>query len=68
MATRDLTTCKPASGLIKYAVPLILGNMFQQLYNLVDTIVVGNYCGRHALAAVGEKYTIVLAPEEVTAQ
>ena len=53
MATRDLTTCKPASGLIRFAVPLILGNMFQQLYNLVDTIVVGNYCGRHALAAVG---------------
>ena len=50
---RDLTTCRPASGLIKFAIPLILGNMFQQLYNLVDTIVVGNYCGRHALAAVG---------------
>ena len=53
MATRDLTTCRPASGLIRFAIPLILGNMFQQLYNLVDTVVVGNYCGPGALAAVG---------------
>ena len=50
---KDLTTCKPASGLIKYAIPLILGNLFQQLYNLVDSVVVGNYCGKGALAAVG---------------
>ncbi len=53
MAVRDLTTCKPASGLIRFAIPLILGNMFQQLYNLVDTVIVGNYCGPGALAAVG---------------
>ena len=59
MATRDLTTCKPASGLIKFAVPLILGNMFQQLYNLVDTVVVGRYCGADALAAVGASNPIL---------
>ena len=59
MATRDLTNCKPASGLIRFAIPLILGNMFQQLYNLVDTIVVGRYCGAGALAAVGASNPIL---------
>ena len=39
--------------LIRFAVPLILGNLFQQLYNTVDSIIVGNYIGKHALAAVG---------------
>ena len=59
MATRDLTTGKPTSGLIRFAIPLILGNMFQQLYNLVDTIVVGRYCGAGALAAVGASNPIL---------
>lgn len=39
-------------GLIRFAFPLFLGNLFQQLYNLVDSLVVGNYCGNEALAAV----------------
>ena len=56
---RDLTTCKPASGMIKFAIPLILGNMFQQLYNLVDTIIVGKYCGTGALAAVGASGAVI---------
>ena len=36
-----------------FAIPLILGNLFQQLYNTVDSIIVGNYVGSNALAAVG---------------
>ena len=39
--------------LIQFSVPLLIGNVFQQLYNTVDTIVVGNFVGRQALAAVG---------------
>ena len=57
---KDLTTCKPTSGLIKFAVPMILGNVFQQLYNLIDAIIVGNYVGPNALAAVGASSIIIL--------
>ena len=39
--------------LISFAIPLLIGNLFQQLYNTVDSIVVGNYVGKEALAAVG---------------
>ena len=39
--------------LITFAIPLLIGNVFQQLYNTVDTIVVGNFVGKQALAAVG---------------
>ena len=39
--------------LVLFAIPLIMGNVFQQLYNTVDSIVVGNYLGTSALAAVG---------------
>ena len=39
--------------ILLFSIPLILGNLFQQLYNTVDSIIVGNYLGSHALAAVG---------------
>ena len=38
--------------LVQFAIPLLLGNLFQQLYNAVDSLVVGNFCGNEALAAV----------------
>ncbi len=38
--------------IIRFAIPLLLGNLFQQLYNAVDSLVVGNFCGDNALAAV----------------
>lgn len=38
--------------LIRFAIPILLGNLFQQLYNAVDSLVVGNFCGNEALAAV----------------
>ena len=50
---QDLTQGKPLSGLIQFAVPLLIGNLAQQLYNTVDSIVVGKYVGDTALAAVG---------------
>lgn len=46
--------------LLTFALPLILGNLFQQLYNAVDSIVVGNWIGGTALAAVGAGTTIIL--------
>lgn len=49
----DMTVGSPAGHIIKFTLPLLLGNLFQQLYNMVDSIVVGNYVGADALAAVG---------------
>ena len=45
--------------LLLFAIPLILGNLFQQLYNTVDSIIVGNYVGSNALAAVGSSGAII---------
>ena len=45
--------------LLFFAIPLILGNLFQQLYNTVDSIIVGNYIGSEALAAVGASSSVV---------
>lgn len=51
--TQDMTQGKPMQGLIQFSVPLLIGNLAQQLYNTVDSIVVGKYVGDNALAAVG---------------
>ncbi|MEG2350379.1 MAG: MATE family efflux transporter [Hungatella sp.] len=45
--------------LIAFSVPLLVGNLFQQLYNTVDSIVVGNYIGSQALAAVGSSNSLI---------
>ena len=49
----DLTTGDITKGMWSFAVPLMFGNVMQQLYNLVDTWVVGMYLGNGVLAAVG---------------
>lgn len=48
-----MTVGSPARHIIKFTLPLLLGNLFQQLYNMVDSIVVGQFVGEDALAAVG---------------
>ena len=50
---KDLTQGKIMPMLIKFTIPLILGNIFQLTYNAVDSIVVGKFVGKEALAAVG---------------
>lgn len=50
---QDMTLGRPMTGLVRFSVPLLLGNLAQQLYNTVDSIVVGQYIGDTALAAVG---------------
>ena len=52
-ATMLMTEGKIWKQLLVFAVPLILGNLLQQMYNAVDSIIVGNYVGSNALAAVG---------------
>lgn len=49
----DMTVGKPLTLLIKFTIPLIIGNLFQQLYSLVDTIIVGRTLGLSALGAIG---------------
>lgn len=56
--TLDMTQGSPAKALLAFAVPVILSNLFQQLYNLIDSLIVGNYLGADALAAVGSAGTI----------
>lgn len=57
--TRDLTNGSPAKLILKFSIPMFLGNLFQQFYNMVDSIVVGNFVGKDALAAVGATGSIV---------
>lgn len=52
-APRDLTVGNTLSGIVMFAIPLLIGNLAQQLYNTVDAIVVGQYVGDAALGAVG---------------
>ncbi|HBP25256.1 MAG TPA: MATE family efflux transporter [Oribacterium sp.] len=57
--TRDMTTGNSAKEIMLFALPLMFGNIFQMLYNTVDSIVVGNYVSTQALAAVGATTMIV---------
>ena len=52
-STRNMTTGNVTRHLIGFTLPLLFGNIFQQLYNLVDSAIVGNYVGKEALGAVG---------------
>ncbi len=56
---KDLTVGKEARQIIIFALPMILGNVFQQLYNVIDSIIVGKYIGKEALAAVGASFPII---------
>ena len=53
MGAQDMTVGSPVKKLIQFSIPLLIGNLAQQLYNTVDSIVVGQYVGDNALAAVG---------------
>lgn len=49
----DMSVGSPSKHLLKFSFPLLIGNIFQQFYNMVDSIVVGNFVGPNAIAAVG---------------
>jgi putative MATE family efflux protein len=55
---KDLTTGKPVKLIFFFALPMLLGNVFQQFYNTVDSIVVGHFVGKTALGAVGASFPI----------
>lgn len=54
----DLTQGSPAKSLLLFALPMIVGNLFQQFYNMADSMIVGNYVSEDALAAVGASYAL----------
>lgn len=56
---KDLTQGSEARLLIAFSVPMLIGNVFQQLYNMVDSVVVGNFVGKEALAAVGAAFPVL---------
>ena len=49
----DMTKGNPMKIILLFSIPVLMGNLFQQFYNMVDTIIVGQYLGSDALAAVG---------------
>ena len=56
---RNMTVGSPAGHIFYFALPLLLGSFLQQLYNMVDSWVVGNYAGDASLAAVGVGYPVI---------
>ena len=56
----DLTEGSITRRLLLFALPLMVGNLLQQLYNVADTLIVGRFLGADALAAVGSAYTLMV--------
>ena len=56
--TKDMTTGSPMKLVLSFAIPLMFGNLFQQFYSMVDTIIVGRFLGTGPLAAVGSTGSI----------
>lgn len=56
---RDLTKGPVIRSMLLFAVPMILGDLLQQCYNIADTLIVGQFLGRNALAAVGSAFTLM---------
>ncbi len=56
---RDLTEGKEGKRILSFALPMLLGNVFHQLYNVIDSIIVGNFIGKEALAAVGASFPVI---------
>lgn len=58
-APSDMTVGKPWEKIVAFTIPMLIGNIAQQLYNTVDSIVIGKYVGDNALAAVGSASPIL---------
>lgn len=58
--TNDMVVGRPMNLILKFSMPIIIGNIFQQFYTIVDSIVVGRYVGVSALAAVGAAGSLIL--------
>ncbi len=58
---KDLTTGKEGKRILNFAIPMLLGNVLQQMYNVVDSIIIGKVLGKEALAAVGANFPFIFA-------
>ncbi len=56
---QDLTRGPVMGGLLRFAVPMIMGDLLQQCYNIADTLIIGRCLGPNALAAVGSSFTLM---------
>jgi putative MATE family efflux protein len=56
---RDLSIGKESTIIFQFALPMLIGNVFQQLYTLINSIIVGNFVGKEALAAVGASFPLI---------
>lgn len=56
--TKDLTEGRPITLLFRFAIPLVLGNLFQQFYNIIDAMIVGNMLGINSFSAVGASASV----------
>ncbi|MFO8066801.1 MAG: MATE family efflux transporter [Bacteroidales bacterium] len=56
---RDMTVGTAGSQIFRFALPMLLGNVFQQMYNIVDTIILGQYIGKNAVAAAGASFPVI---------
>ncbi|MFW5777556.1 MAG: MATE family efflux transporter, partial [Bacteroidota bacterium] len=56
---RDLTTGPEGKQILIFALPMLLGNVFQQMYHIVDTLIIGHYLGTQALAASGASFPVI---------
>ena len=61
MKNKSLTEGAPWRGILSFMIPILLGLLLQQLYNTVDTIIVGNFAGESPLAAVGACGVLTMA-------
>lgn len=57
--SKDLTTGPITKSLLIFALPMMAGNLLQQFYNVADTLIVGRFLGKEALAAVGSAYALM---------
>lgn len=57
---KDLTTGSPGKSLIMFTIPLFISVMFQQMYNIADSVIAGKFAGEDALAAIGASYPITM--------
>ena len=56
---RDLTKGSVLKSMLLFSIPMILGDLLQQCYNIVDTLIIGQFLGKNALASVGSSFTLM---------
>src|SRR5512145_347333 len=56
---KDLSVGKESKIIFQFALPMLIGNVFQQIYTLINSIIVGNFVGKEALAAVGASFPLI---------